>query len=63
MTEDEMFQSHVLATKADQARCGSPVLARSHLSRSSAIMLAGNAMNIPCVGAALLAAIMAVERV
>ncbi|CAE7323060.1 unnamed protein product, partial [Symbiodinium sp. CCMP2592] len=36
MTADEMFQSHVLATNKDQASCGSPVLARSHLSRSSA---------------------------
>ncbi|CAE6969816.1 unnamed protein product [Symbiodinium sp. CCMP2592] len=63
MTADEMFQSHVLATNKDQASCGSPVLARSHLSRSSAVMLAGNAMNVPCVGAALLAAILALQRV
>ena len=64
MSPDELLSSHVVPVNGRQASsCGAPRLSTTKASDRSKVRMAGNAMNVPSVGAFLMAAMMMFEPV
>ena len=58
----EMLASHCLPISRQQSQaCGSPKLCVDDLRERAVVKMAGNAMSVPCVGAFICAAVMALD--
>lgn len=63
MSPLELISSHLMPVNQEQSKaCGAVHLDTSGIPASKLVSCAGNAMNLPCVGAVVLACIMSFEK-
>jgi len=61
---EEMLSSHVLPVRRDQAACaGAPKLVLKNVPVTSQVRMAGNCMNLPCLGVAMLYVILSFDKI
>ena len=64
LTPREAFESHVLPVQAWQARAaGTKQVRVDVMPHPAAVKAAGNAMNVPCIAAAILASMLAFSKI